>query len=202
MLGGRTLLNFRSHFGRSLRTASARSGTSSRSGRIPSNSSKLTLLGGSTIAVLVWTLPTECAAETEFGADASGSKEDDEVSKEVDEVETLIVNTLAPLGKKLGTGGFMGFLSGYALKYVGKLAAIVVGTGFVALQVAQYKGLIDIDFGVVEAEVTKVLDADGDGELTSKDLVIWWRQLKGILTHSLPSTSGFSAGFALGIYYG
>ena len=191
-------------FGRSLRNASfVRSGT--RSAITP----RLTLLGGSTIAVLVWTLPpVECAAgagvESDTGAEfgGSGSNEEDEVSKEVDEVEALIVNTLAPLGKKLGYGGFMGFLSGYALKYIGKVAAFAVGTGFVALQVAQYNGLIDLDFRAVEQEVTKVLDADGDGQLTSKDFVIWWRHLKGILTHSLPSTSGFSAGFALGLYYG
>ena len=59
------------------------------------------------------------------------------MTKEVDEVETLILNTLTPLAKRLGYGGFMGFLSGYALKYVGKVAAIVVGTGFVAIQIVR-----------------------------------------------------------------
>ena len=69
-------------------------------------------------------------------------------------------------------------------------------------QIAQYKGMVDIDYRQVEDQVTSILDADGDGELTSKDAIIWWRKLKGILTQHLPSTSGFSAGFAMGIYYG
>lgn len=209
MLPGRTLLSFRGHFARSVRTVGT-SGTQRSSQSLvqaPKLAPRLTLLGGSTLAVLVWTLPpADCAAGAgaETGAEGSSNNgpAEDDVTKEVDEVETLILNTLTPLAKRLGYGGFMGFLSGYALKYVGKVAAVVVGTGFVALQIAQYKGMVDIDYGQVEDQVTSILDADGDGELTSKDAIIWWRKLKSILTQHLPSTSGFSAGFAMGIYYG
>lgn len=214
MLPGRTLLQFRGHFARSVRsissTAPARGSQTLQ--QAPKLAPRLTLLGGSTLAVLVWTLPpAECAAGAgveagtegaEEGSSAKELSEDEDVTKEVDEVETLIINTLAPLATRLGYGGFMGFLSGYAMKYVGKVAAVVVGTGFVALQIAQYKGIVNIDYGEVNDKMTEVLDADGDGQLTTKDAIIWWRKLKSILTHSLPSTSGFSAGFAMGIYYG
>jgi FUN14 domain-containing protein 1 len=167
-------------------------------------------MGTGTLAVLVWTMPgqtAECAAGASAGygesSVGSGADNDDaEISKEVDEVEALINNTVGPLITKLGYGGVMGMCSGYALKKVGKIAAFFVGLGFVGFQIAQYQGLIQIDYLEVEKKVTKVLDADGDGKLTTKDLIMWWRQLKGILTHSLPSAGGFSSGFALGVYSG
>ena len=46
-----------------------------------------------------------------------------------------------------------------------------------------------------------ILDADGDGKLDTNDLLIYWKQLKDMLSHSLPSSSGFATGFAIGLYY-
>jgi hypothetical protein len=46
-----------------------------------------------------------------------------------------------------------------------------------------------------------ILDADGDGEITAKDLVIYWRQAKAVLERAVPSAGGFAAGMALGLWY-
>ena len=201
-------MNFRGHVARSVRTIGTANAVkpANRGSLTP----RLTLIGTGTLAVLVFTMPgqtAECAAGggAGYGESSVGSgadNDDAEISKEVDEVEALINNTVGPLITKLGYGGVMGMCSGYALKKVGKIAAFFVGLGFVGFQIAQYQGLIQIDYLEVEKKVTKVLDADGDGKLTTKDLIMWWRQLKGILTHSLPSAGGFSSGFALGVYYG
>jgi len=40
----------------------------------------------------------------------------------------------------------MGFCSGIAVKRVGETIAYLVGVVFIGLQVAQYNGLIDIDW--------------------------------------------------------
>ena len=96
----------------------------------------------------------------------------------------------------------MGFFSGLAMKKVGPIAAFFVGIGFIAVQVLQHEGVIQVDFLEVKEKAIEVFDAGGDGELTTKDLIIYWRKFKSILTHSLPGAGGFSGGFLLGVYYG
>jgi len=46
-----------------------------------------------------------------------------------------------------------------------------------------------------------ILDADGDGEITAKDLAIYWRQARGVLEHAVPSAGGFAGGMVLGLWY-
>ncbi len=168
-----------------------------RRGRIM-NRPRLALIGSTAAATLVWLIPpkAECAAEGTEG------NEDEEISKEVDAVEKVILNTVGPLVTKLGYGGVMGFFSGLAMKKVGQIAAFFVGIGFIAVQVLQHEGVIQVDFLEVKEKAIEVFDADGDGELTTKDLIIYWRKFKSILTHSLPGAGGFSGGFLLGVYYG
>lgn len=73
--------------------------------------------------------------------------------------------------------------------------------GFVALQVLSYYGYISIDYNKVKESVKQKLDADGDGKLTTKDLVVYWNQFKDVLTYNVPGMGGFSAGFMLGLYF-
>ena len=160
------------------------------------NRPRLALIGSTAVATLVWLIPqSQCAAETADG-------DDEEISKEGDAVEKVILNTVGPLVTKMGYGGVMGFFSGLAMKKVGQIAAFFVGIGFVAIQVLQHEGIIQVDFLEVKDKAIEMLDADGDGELTTKDLIIYWRKFKSICTQSLPSAGGFSSGFLMGIYYG
>lgn len=97
----------------------------------------------------------------------------------------------------LGTG--LGFCSGYALKQVGKVAAVTVGALFVLAQVASAKGYVDINWKKVEKDVITAVDPDGDGKITKKDFKIWLDRLLATLKYNFPSSAGFSAGFVLGI---
>ncbi len=45
----------------------------------------------------------------------------------------------------------------------------------------------------------KLADLDGDGEFSQKDIMIYLKKLRGVLTHSLPSSSGFTVGFLFGL---
>ncbi|TYZ62124.1 hypothetical protein PybrP1_005145 [[Pythium] brassicae (nom. inval.)] len=113
-------------------------------------------------------------------------------------VDWLVEQVTSRLGDiSLGTG--LGFCSGYALKQVGKVAAVTVGALFVLAQVASAKGYVDINWKKVEKDVITAVDPDGDGKITKKDFKIWLDRLLATLKYNLPSSAGFSAGFVLGI---
>eukprot|EP00600_Ochromonadales_sp_CCMP1393_P004545 CAMPEP_0174967920 /NCGR_PEP_ID=MMETSP0004_2-20121128/7846_1 /TAXON_ID=420556 /ORGANISM="Ochromonas sp., Strain CCMP1393" /LENGTH=160 /DNA_ID=CAMNT_0016217095 /DNA_START=161 /DNA_END=643 /DNA_ORIENTATION=+ len=113
-----------------------------------------------------------------------------------------LIDQYMPILQKLGFGGIMGVCTGVALKRLGNNVAAVLGVGFVCLQGLSYYGYIQIDYGKVQEDAKKLADADGDGKLTSNDLKMIWAQVKHFLTYNLPSAGGFSAGFAMGLYYG
>lgn len=46
-----------------------------------------------------------------------------------------LIDKLGPSGNEIGMSLVLGFASGYALKKVGRFTAIVVGLGFIAVQV-------------------------------------------------------------------
>ena len=106
---------------------------------------------------------------------------------------------MGPLLAQTSFGAAVGFCSGYALKRVGKVLAFVFGLGFVAVQLGAYGGYVKVEWDRVHNDVLRVLDADGDGELTEKDVSLHWDFLAEILEFNLPSASGFSGGFLLGI---
>lgn len=108
------------------------------------------------------------------------------------------IKAAAPLMAKLGFGGVLGYCSGYALRTVGKMAAVAIGVSFCGLQYLQYKGYIKIDYGAVEKVAEKSLDMDGDGKFDSSDLLIMWASVKTVLMHGLPSAAGFLPGFVIG----
>jgi uncharacterized membrane protein (Fun14 family) len=100
---------------------------------------------------------------------------------------------------EISLGSGLGFCSGYALKQVGKVAAVTIGTLFVLAQVAQSKGYIEIHWHKVEKDVVNAVDPDGDGKITKKDLHEWYQRLMKVLQANLPSSAGFAGGFLLGI---
>jgi uncharacterized membrane protein (Fun14 family) len=42
----------------------------------------------------------------------------------------------------------------------------------------------------------------GDGKIDADDIKSWWNNFKAIMTNTLPSASGFAAGFSLGLKWG
>ncbi|KAG7393037.1 hypothetical protein PHYPSEUDO_013525 [Phytophthora pseudosyringae] len=133
-------------------------------------------------------------------AAAEGPSGSGDPKKKNDPVEQIIDVVLANCGELTLASG-LGFCSGYALKQVGKAAACAVGIVFIMAQTAAYNGYIDIKWGKVQKDMIAKVDPNGDGKINSDDVKLWYRKLLRIMKTNLPSSAGFSSGFALGIYY-
>jgi uncharacterized membrane protein (Fun14 family) len=138
MLPRTRLLNFSRLFSRQARSVASSSVAGGQPNRLLKP--RLTLVGCSTIAVLIWAVPSaECAS-------ANDDKVPEKQDNSGDAMEIFLKRTVYPACNKLGFGGIMGFCTGIAVKKVGEAVAILVGVSFIGLQYAQYKGLIDIDW--------------------------------------------------------
>jgi hypothetical protein len=51
----------------------------------------------------------------------------------------------------------------------------------------------------VSNDFKKIVDADGDGKITKKDALVYYKKAKSFLTFNLPSSSGFGLGFLVGL---
>jgi uncharacterized membrane protein (Fun14 family) len=58
---------------------------------------------------------------------------------------------LAPFAGAVGGGFFVGFITGYAIKKVIKLAAVIVGLFIAAVAYLQYQRIINVDWERVQA---------------------------------------------------
>jgi len=109
-------------------------------------------------------------------------------------------------GTELGLGILAGFSSGYAVKKIGKLAALTVGLGFVAMQVARHYGVLKPehmpDLSKLDKAIKASLDVDGDGKVTSKDINKLANRGFKMLSANVPAASGFGVAFLLGLNYG
>ncbi|KAI8577315.1 hypothetical protein K450DRAFT_252567 [Umbelopsis ramanniana AG] len=103
---------------------------------------------------------------------------------------------------ELTFGGFLGVCTGYLIKKVGKLFALMVGVGFVFLQYCSSKGFVSVHWEAIENNWRGGLDADRDGRVSKADLKRKWGTFTGFLTHNLQFKSSFMVGFYAGIRYG
>jgi len=107
------------------------------------------------------------------------------------------------LTKEIALGSVAGFASGYTLKQIGKILAILIGSGFIGLQVARAKGWIDSPkWDVINQQIIENLDFNGDGIADGKDVAIGCRRLIDWLGFGLPSGSAFAGCFFLGFWMG
>ncbi len=104
------------------------------------------------------------------------------------------VEALQPYIGQITFGGLAGFVAGYALKKVGKLAALLLGLFFIGLQVMAYYGLVQIDWTRIQASV--------DPLLGKEQLQGLWQNLVHVLTYNAPFAGGFVAGLLLGLKKG
>jgi uncharacterized membrane protein (Fun14 family) len=98
----------------------------------------------------------------------------------------------------VGGGFLIGFITGYAIKKVIKLAAVIVGLFFAALAYLQYQRILNVDWHKVQAVSQNGIDW-ATYALT--------HVLSTSATHlgtniGIPLVSGVSAGFALGLVRG
>lgn len=95
-------------------------------------------------------------------------------------------------GPQLTFGGALGFFSGLAVKEVGRAVALSVGGLFLLAQLAASKGYICIDWGQVKKDAVKIIDSNGDGQVTKEDFKIWLKKLLNVLKHNLPASGTYS----------
>jgi uncharacterized membrane protein (Fun14 family) len=64
---------------------------------------------------------------------------------------TIIATDLAPFAGTVGGAFFIGFITGYAIKKVIKLAAVIVGLFIAALAYLEYQRILNVEWHKVQA---------------------------------------------------
>lgn len=110
---------------------------------------------------------------------------------------TALADSLAPLAGQLSAGVVAGAATGYALKVLGRAAAVGFGTLFCCVQAASYAGLVLVDWSRVEAAARhQLLGPTAEQSFTLDDARRTAAKLQDVLEWNLPSGSGFTAGLA------
>ncbi|KAG0272450.1 FUN14 domain-containing protein 1 [Linnemannia exigua] len=104
--------------------------------------------------------------------------------------------------KELTFGMAMGLCSGYLFKKLGKLMMLVVGLGFVSLQLLVNSGYIQVNWKKIERRFVDQFDVDRDGKVTANDAKHGFRWLMTLLTKNFQFKSTFVGGFVLGFKHG
>ncbi|OQR99714.1 hypothetical protein ACHHYP_04872 [Achlya hypogyna] len=105
-------------------------------------------------------------------------------------------------GGQISWGFMMGACSGFALKKVSKVGAVMIGCAFMAMQTASYYGYLDVNYKKLERDITDMLDFNKDGKFDSKDIEAMYKKMMNVLEFSLPAGSGYAAGFLIGFRSG
>ncbi|WP_293911041.1 FUN14 domain-containing protein [Deinococcus sp.] len=101
-----------------------------------------------------------------------------------------VSGAVLPLLPTLSLGALLGFAAGYAVKAIGKVALLIVGLLFVAVQLLSYFGLVTVNWLKLEAL---------SGPWLQDNSRSVWPWLSGVLTHDLPFGGAFVAGLLLGL---
>jgi uncharacterized membrane protein (Fun14 family) len=108
---------------------------------------------------------------------------------------------IAPFAGTVGGGFFLGFIAGYAIKKVIKLAAVIIGLFVAALAYLEYQRIVSVDWNRIQ-----VVSQNGVARVT--DAIIHISNTIGT-THSgtlsnigIPLASSASAGMMLGLAKG
>jgi uncharacterized membrane protein (Fun14 family) len=105
---------------------------------------------------------------------------------------------LAPFAGTVGGGFFIGFITGYAIKKVMKLAAIIVGLFIAALAYLEYQRILSVDWGNLQRVSQNGIDWVADA-LTHVGV---YYSHTGTTNIGISLVSSVSAGFALGLVRG
>lgn len=68
------------------------------------------------------------------------------------------IDAAKPILAKISFGSMMGYCSGYAMKKIGRVAAVVLGCGFIAVQTCVSYGYLDVDWEKVRNDAVKRVD--------------------------------------------
>ena len=108
----------------------------------------------------------------------------------------------------LSYGFVAGYASGYALKKIGRVAAVVLGTAFVGMQTLAASGYVTVDHAKIRHRLEDLMDRNKDGNVNASDLKDVVESAKkvagfGIIEEGSEVGLGASAaGFGTGFYGG
>ncbi|MBB6098957.1 putative membrane protein (Fun14 family) [Deinobacterium chartae] len=103
-------------------------------------------------------------------------------------------NLLTPYLGQLSLGAVLGFAAGYAVKKIGKIALLVVGVLFIAVQLLAASGFIEVDWLRIQQAAGPLLERER--------IQSGWSSFLGVLTNNLPFSGAFLAAFVLGFRAG
>lgn len=103
-------------------------------------------------------------------------------------------NTLAPYLGQISFGALAGFATGYALKKIGRVALVIFGLLFIAVQLLAYYGVVQVDWLRIQSFA--------DPLLKRESLQSFFNSLVSILTNNVPFAGAFIPGFLLGLRFG
>jgi uncharacterized membrane protein (Fun14 family) len=106
---------------------------------------------------------------------------------------------LAPFAGTVGGGFFIGFITGYAMKKVMKLAAVIVGLFIAALAYLEYQRILNVDWHKVQAFSQNGINWVADALIHVSSTI--GASHTGSNT-GIPLVSSISAGFVLGLARG
>ncbi|HYA82702.1 MAG TPA: FUN14 domain-containing protein [Candidatus Bathyarchaeia archaeon] len=108
---------------------------------------------------------------------------------------------LAPFAGTVGGGFLLGFITGYAIKKVIKLAAVIVDLFIAALAYLEYQRILNVDWHKVQAVSQNGIDWVADA-LTHVSSTIDASHTGTLSNIGIPLVSSVSAGFVLGLARG
>jgi uncharacterized membrane protein (Fun14 family) len=108
---------------------------------------------------------------------------------------------LAPFAGTVGGGFLIGFVTGYAIKKVIKLAAIIAGLFIAALAYLEYQRILSEDWRKIQAVSQNGIDWFADA-LTHISSTIGDSHSGTLSNVGIPLVSSVSAGFVLGLFRG
>jgi uncharacterized membrane protein (Fun14 family) len=105
-----------------------------------------------------------------------------------------VFEALAPYLGQISFGALAGFATGYALKKIGRVALVIFGLLFIAVQGLAYFGVVQIDWLRIQNYA--------DPLLKRESLEGFFNSVVRILTNNLPFAGAFIPGFLLGLRFG
>ncbi|ORY95241.1 FUN14 family-domain-containing protein [Syncephalastrum racemosum] len=103
---------------------------------------------------------------------------------------------------EISFGAVLGLCTGYFIKKIGRLFALMVGLGFVFLQYMSLNGYVTVHWDRMSRGYAKGMGVGPDGKVTVRDVNSRWQKFVGFLTHNLQFKSTFLIGLYAGMRYG
>jgi len=103
----------------------------------------------------------------------------------------------APAGKQLGVGAAAGWISGYVAMKVGKAAATAIGGSLILLQIAHYKGYVQINWNQLTNDSQTICEKMRDK--LSKNTKTGFQKFQEFASQNVYLASGYAGGFLIGM---